>query len=495
MVQFARTNLARVDRHAPFWPDDKGSIVTQADKVVVETALLALLASRVSGAGQVLLSELESLISEIAIQARSESNRVRLLRFPQSAASIGIAHICLSHLGHGDEAFEALIRRAFASGHVDAIERLPYRSMDLAWLRGIHDPNTPPNFQGLLQHSILLSRAHPVYMAEIDAYAITHAIMYLTDFGTKPLPPSISQKRVSEMVDSCLAWHLLAGNFDLLGELLISAALVDHSWSPYARITIRMLTSVFDEFGFLPSATFDTKRYRELGGDEASAYAFHHIYHSTYVAGILCQVLLGCRDTATRAWTSSVSTEPSLLSECESAVHAAHEFCAQSNPHVTLSPTPWSPVPVDMTLQRTISRIRKYPGVCGREGAPWIGAVDRNADIEARDLSLVLNDALLVLAARDYNLAVLAAALLDRAESDLPPSGTLLEATAFLLRQQLPSGAIGAYFVVPENCSAPQAADITRTFADCIARLAIYLRAMESRNSTSALKAGCGAQT
>jgi len=505
VLQFARINLARIDRHAPFWPNEKGSLVTQADKVVVETALLALLASRVSSPGRALADELAHLVAQIAPLARSETNRVRLLRFPQTAASIGMAHICLSRLGDRDESFEALIRSALSSGHVDAIERLPYRSMDVTWLRTIYDPAAVPDFDGLIRYSILGSCAHPVYMADVDAYAVTHAVMYLTDFGGRTLPASISRERVAAMLDACLAWHILAANMDLLGELLIATTLVGGSWSPYAWLAIRMFTSLFDEFGFLPSAAFDSARYRELAGHEASAYAFRHVYHSTYVAGILFQALLSHLDRppTDQSWVSLAEPPASLLSECERAIAAAQRFCgrvdgrsvrktrsATDGVRSTPSTDVRSPISADAFLEKTVARIRSYPGVCGREGAPWRDAVAATRGLpDPGDLGLVLSDALLIQAARDYNLSVLAATLVDRATSGLPLSRTLFEATAFLTRQQLHSGAIGAYFVVPENCLSPQASDITAVFANCLMKLTTYIRRSASPDSSPVMPA------
>jgi hypothetical protein len=481
VLRFARINVANLDRHAPFWPEEKAGIVNQADKVVVETALLSLLASRVSGAGTPLDAELAALVSLVAPLARSESNQVRLLRFPQTAASIGIGHVCLSALGNRHDAFDALMRRAVSSGHVDAIERLPYRAMDLAWLRAVHNPNEPPRFQGAMAHSILRSCAHPVYMAEMDAYAITHALMYLTDFGARGVPDDVSYGRVSDMVDACLAWQLLTANMDLMGELLVGAALLGGAWSPYARLAMRMLIAVWDEFGFLPSSAFDVERYRAVSGDEASAYAFHHVYHTTYVAGILCQILLRCPERRERpeAWTHAVHADSSLLSRCEDVVRAADAFCSLRGSD-RRGDTAELPKTVAATLERTTTEIHKYPSACGRPDAPWTAAVAANGAVAPAELALVLNDALLIHAAREYNLPVLVAALLERAASSLPLSRTLLEATAFLCGQQMPCGAIGAYFVLPENCSSPQSTVVTATFADCVSRLLRYLRAQNA---------------
>src|SRR5512133_3619597 len=148
VLRFARGGIDNLERHSPFWGDDTIGFVTQADKIVVETALLALLASRVDQPvirrGSILLA------SVLQPFARSERNRVLLLRFPHTAASLGIAHVALSRVGNIDDDFDQLLRRALTTGQVDALERLPYRTMDLGWLRGVLNPDTEPHFDDLL---------------------------------------------------------------------------------------------------------------------------------------------------------------------------------------------------------------------------------------------------------------------------------------------------------------------------------------------------------
>jgi hypothetical protein len=487
VLQFAINNLDGLDRYAPFWQEEETpaqknqpSLVNQADKVVVESALLALLASRVykpSDPGSEVLSALaERLIS----RARNERNQVLLLRFPHTVASLGIAHICLSYMGYRDESYDRLIRDAIASGHVEALERLPYRAMDLRWLIGILDPVSAPDFDDLLPHSILTSKAHPLYMSELDVYAITHGVMYVTDFGSYDLPRALPLHHLGSMIDSCLAWHILSGNFDLLGELLLSAAAVVNPWSSYARVTWQLLVSIWDEFGFLPSCTFDTAHYASLSGDKASAYAFLHTYHTTYVAGLLCAVLLLHPEHG----RSSNSEEPawiadSILTErAKRAVVACQDFCSQ-NGNGKVSPVN-SRSSSDASahrsaLKNSVAQIQTYPGPCGRTGAAWTSLLNKALPWKPDELALVLNDGLIVQAARDYKLPVLISVLLDRAASDLPVSPTVLEALSFLIRQQLPSGAIGAHFVVADNRQSAEAANITQTIGDCITRLIPYV--------------------
>jgi hypothetical protein len=136
--------------------------------------------------------------------------------------------------------------------------------------------------------------------------------------------------------------------------------------------------------------------------------------------------------------------------------------------------------------EKTKIRIRSYRGPCGLPDAGWADAAKITA-WQSTEVALVLNDALIIQAARDYQLPVLISALLDRADSHLPLSATVLEALAFLTRQQLPSGAIGAHFVVPDNCQSAAAVEITQSMATCIARLILYVCGSREPVSTLAM--------
>lgn len=507
VLQFAATNLDGLDVYAGFWQeeqqaapkkDEPASLVNQSDKVIVEAALLAYVASTVLTKDDPDYDVLNSLIEKVKLCTRSERVQVLFLRFPHTAASLGIAHVLLSRLGHGDEKFDALVRAALESGHAEAVERLPYRDMDLRWLLGILNPSTAPQFDDLLPHSILTSCVHPIYASDLDVYAITHGVMYLTDFGRYELPYSLDPQRLGQMIDSCLAWHILSNNFDLLGELLLSAACIPNAWSPYTSVGWQLLASMWDELGFLPSCTFESSRYAQLSGERANAYAFIHIYHTTFVAGLLCAALLRHPETGGDfyRWEPAAAVPESLLERAELTVLAAQNFCSPNGNGAPNQLIEQDDAPRDLLgdnsnppplYEKTVTRIRNYPGPCSQPDAGWADAFAKTTLWQSTELALVLNDALIIQAARDYQLPVLVSALLDRADSQLPLSPTVLEALAFLIRQQLPSGVIGAHFVVPDNLRSSAAAEITQTIASCIARLIFYVSGSREAVSTLAL--------
>jgi hypothetical protein len=488
VLKFAERNVDLLDKHAKFWNDDVDPFVSLADKVLIETSLLVLLANRVSQPSPELHTLVNRLADRLSLLVRSEKSRVLLLRYPHTAASLGIGHIILSKLGREDKEFDLLIRDAFETGHVEAIERIPYRSMDLRWLRGLIYTEEMPDFDNLLPHSILTSTAHPIYMTAADTYALTHGLMYITDFGRMTPPASLALDRVEAITDAALACNILSENLDLLGELLMNAAILGRPWSPYARFAWHMLARTWDDLGFLPCPSFEGSVYASLTGEEASSYVFRHVYHTYYVGGILCALLLrhpeeGCANiSGGTSWTGKSKVDPKLVARCEYSVRLAKDFSdGKDSENGKLDSSAWvladsreGPDQGDLNINTLLVRIINYQASSGNAKPRWLEVLP-DAQLGDNELALVLADALLIDAIREYDLATLADALIISMRLSLPISPTFIEATTFLIRQQLPCGAIGAHFVVPGNLTSIEAGRITSGLAHAIHLAATHL--------------------
>ncbi len=509
VVNFAKTNIDRLERHSDLWNEDDGSFVRLVDKIVIESSLFILLASRVPQLPSKLRGAIEDLAARLCPLARSERTKVLLMRFPQTASSLGISHIALTSLNFPDDQFEFLLQRAMSSGQAEAIERLPFRVMDYRWVKRLVDPSLCLDFSDLLPHSILSTKAHPISMTRDDAYALTHALMYETDFGVLP-PNSLYSSRVSAMVDAGLAWTLMSEDLDLLGELIIAAAVLRCPWSPYARFAWHVLNSTWDELGFLPGPSFEANVYSALSGLDASAYAFRHLYHTNYVGGILCSVLLQYpeRSEAPLGWTAPTkdAVTSDVAEKCRVAVHRAtgrylpewmslgldsSETKAESETsdvmrlesngeetnehgavlHIDLDKASW----LDIIQNRAVAFARQV------SPAPtqWERAAI-NAPMTNDELAIVIADMGLIHAARQYDLVDLAESLTEIMRLGLPCSGTVLNALEFLVRQQVSEGAIGAHFVIEENLRSSDASTFALYFAGCLSKAEAYLASESS---------------
>ena len=474
VLRLARTAVEHLRQNPDSWQDDLDPTVTAADKLAVETSLLVLVTTRVQSLDEELQRVVDDIVALLIPLLRSERHRALLMRVPHTAAALGIGHGILNRLGARDESFDTLIRRALASGHVEMTERLPYRALDLCWTKTLLDDTSPPAAEQLLPHSILAGAPHPIYLSAPDTYALTHSIMYLTDFGARWSLDSIDVRRLSQSVDAALAYHLVSDNIDLLGELLMCSAMLNTTSSPYARLGWRLMWDIWERMGVLPGPTFDATEFGELQGDRATTYALRHIYHTNYVGGILIAMLLQeSRKPSQEDLVPEADDLRELSALLRCAVERASAFCAcQSQDQQAafdVSPRDEDSYGLDAIIRRLASLTQTGDSV-----RPWHRVVD-DAPLSSCELQLVLSDALLICAGREYRLAALAEGLLIVSTFDGPVSATFCEALRFLINQQHDSGAIGSHFVVAANRESEQAFLLTRTIAECLRSAELHL--------------------
>ncbi|MBZ0092242.1 MAG: hypothetical protein K8F27_08490 [Sulfuricellaceae bacterium] len=476
----ARSGIKCLDTHNAIWQEEIDPVATLADKVVVETLLFVMLARRIEALPDAVHASLDDLCGACNAWVRNPKNAMLLTRHPHTAVTLGIGHVALTQSGYIDNDFDSLVRRAFSSGRIHAIERLPYRAMEVLWLKSqvFQQPST--GLPELLPASLLVAPAHPVYMTEADCYALTHALMYLTDFGRNGLPPSVSPIRLRRLLDAALAWNILGENLDLLGELLMAHVFIGGLSSPYARFAWHMLAATWTQFGFLPCPSLDPKQYQALSGDEALAYAFKHTYHTTYVGGILCALLLDppradalSGDSPTDRW----DFKP-LADKLDEAIAGAQRFLAAQGESAWPAGDEPAAEPTSSTrdaLALVALRMTECRTLDKAHSRQWTKVL-ADAPIGHSELALILSDGLLIHAAKEYELGVLSRVLADRTRGDLPVSATFLEAAEFLADQQLPNGAIGAHFAAGEQNAAALSVALTKSMALALVSVSGFLR-------------------
>jgi len=96
VLEFSLRHLPSLDRYSRLWPDDPNEDAVQMrDKVLAETAILVLLASRVEQTGRI-AGLIEQLVD--VLEGCSTDNRTKelLLRCPHMAAPLGLTQIVLA---------------------------------------------------------------------------------------------------------------------------------------------------------------------------------------------------------------------------------------------------------------------------------------------------------------------------------------------------------------------------------------------------------------
>lgn len=156
------------------------------------------------------------------IEAIGRSEVVELaMKRPVQAFPYLLPYLVLRAHGHRHEFVETSISRLYAVGFLNNQEVVPYRALDVAYFTskaGLAPPDDPEN---LARSTFLFKTKRRLYIDHELAYAITHTIFYLTDFGHKTseiIEANIANVR--NILLSLIVHHVRSGHFDILGELL-----------------------------------------------------------------------------------------------------------------------------------------------------------------------------------------------------------------------------------------------------------------------------------
>jgi Domain of unknown function (DUF6895) len=264
------------------------------EKLIAETAFLLVGASTADE-----YPEVARRIRRVAecLLPHARSRRVVLGMCMEAALALEYAqaHICLTRLGYRDRAFDAILRKSLKSQVRGGRERPPYRVLEQEWLIRTWDGAGSKSIQkypGAARESVLGRPMDLLGGSREDVYAFTHALIYITDFNLRPRRLPRPVREILAEAEAALARCLDEEDYDLAGEVILSWPLAVQSWSAAAIFGFRVLASVEDQAGFLPSQSTKLQRLNELSGDEGRNYLLATGYHTIYVMGLLCAAAL-----------------------------------------------------------------------------------------------------------------------------------------------------------------------------------------------------------
>jgi hypothetical protein len=268
------------------------------EKVVGETSLLLLAAAHAASRSDV--RERIAFVAQLLIpHARADSVRARICLEPSLALEHALGHICLSRLGFPDLDLDRLLSESLQADCAKGSERLPHRQLEQEWLMRVWNTASHGNrVDARLPRRSALGRPADLLSTRKDqAYAFTHALMYLTDLGSRRVRFPRPQSTITAEADAALAASLDEPDYDLSGEILLTWPYTRGRWSASAIVGFAILASVEDRLGFLPAPGVSLDRLQTLSGDDRSRYIVASSYHTVFVMGLLCAGTLrdGCR--------------------------------------------------------------------------------------------------------------------------------------------------------------------------------------------------------
>jgi hypothetical protein len=262
------------------------------DKPIAEAAMLVYAAS---GATQhpAVADRVNDLSRSLASLVRSKRIMLSMALHPSVCVEFAVPHILLSKLGFEDEHFDLFLNQCITSQASRGHERPPFASLERQWILALRsDTELGRDWQIDLEQSVLKWPIDILGGLKEDAYALTHLVMYCTDFGfdVKRLPrPSAA---VLADARSLLARCLDEEDYDLGAEVLMIWPQLGAPWCASSAFAFRVLVTVEDQVGVLPSVRTRTDRLNRLEGDDRTLYAFATAYHTALVMGLLCAVSL-----------------------------------------------------------------------------------------------------------------------------------------------------------------------------------------------------------
>ncbi|WP_089305042.1 DUF6895 family protein [Geodermatophilus pulveris] len=176
-------------------------------------------------------------------------------------------------------------------------ERPPHRLLELRrMLDSVGLRHRLPSYTTLARMSNLGRDVDPIRLTNYDIYSITHTLFFLTDFG-RLVPRGLTSARrrlACATVHQLLGMQIHRGNYDMVGELLLSAYCLDGVDSDFYVAGWETLQAVQWREGVVPGPNYREEAHRtalKSGEEEGDSYVFGNCYHTTLVAalvGALC---------------------------------------------------------------------------------------------------------------------------------------------------------------------------------------------------------------
>lgn len=282
------------------------------DKPLAETAMLLHVLAGATGDAAT-EPRIAALTAALLPLARSPRVACGLALYPSIGWQLAMPHILLGRRGHRDAGFDALLADTRQALAAEGREFLPHRVLETRWLAALAAGRPPgADCAAAAAASVIAGPPDLIWGARDDAYAFTHVIMYLTDFGHAPAALPRPAPAILAEAEALLARALLLNDFDLAAELVMVWPQLGTPLSPAARFGFRVLAELEDRIGLLPAGHGIPEKFARLAGPERRTYALAASYHTAFVMGMLCALLLRTGEPAAGRESDGGSAEAAL---------------------------------------------------------------------------------------------------------------------------------------------------------------------------------------
>lgn len=286
-----------------FAPWKEGSPEGGRIKRLGELAIVYRLLRRVDADPRNRISALASALPEIHAFILDQCEAIEYKELVRKRLKEGffllIPYLILRSFGCRIGYHEDSLRRMVRLGFPGSVERVPHRAMETQycmWISGLREEEPPwPSLYGA---TFLKQVRSLIHLDRDDAYAITHTLMYLTDFGGLAASLDVTEiERVEQVLKCLLIHHARVADWDLTGELLLGLGFLARTSSAiYQAAEAGFLRFAWQSDGSLLPHTPDrcgegaaaSNVTRDDSGEKSEREIFDHRYHTTLVGLMHC---------------------------------------------------------------------------------------------------------------------------------------------------------------------------------------------------------------
>jgi hypothetical protein len=282
-VQWLGRNLQFFDPLSPRSPLP----VRRSIRAAIELALLCRVWTKLKPANDVLY-EATALLEKI--WARPEFPLLIDMHGGAYADIHRLTYAALAPVGAREDLREAALARLNADGYLLPLAKSPYRQLEVRYFADLAKAEHGMEPYRDLAGNSLLARLPASPVGQNEAYLLTHAVFYLSDFGRcdLDLPSDVrdrAERFTRSMLDSCVRQNL----WDLTAELIVATALLGRGSadSPSGQAGIQCLARAQLDNGAIPGASAADRALPS----QTTAEFFCKAYHTTLVTVMMALIV------------------------------------------------------------------------------------------------------------------------------------------------------------------------------------------------------------
>jgi hypothetical protein len=184
------------------------------------------------------------------------------------------------------------IQQLLTQGNVTHRGIPPHRRLEMRYVLDLGAfRHNLPSYSALYNQTILSEpQLNLIYLTDSETYAITHILFYLSDLGRQPIvfPAHGVHRRVEDIVRQLLGIYIRAGNWDLVGELLLSLHCLGSISSPWYKLGWQCIKSAQLQSGAVPGPHFDKTDMTNGGPKHQNFWQCYHTTIVACIAGVTC---------------------------------------------------------------------------------------------------------------------------------------------------------------------------------------------------------------